>query len=373
MQHHGAAAWARDDRSALQPLTHDLDVDSCVVGLGGSGLVAVHALLDLGQRVAAIDSIGVAPGAAGRNGGFLLAGTAAFHHDAVATLGVDRATALYRQSLAELDAIEADTPDLVTRMGSLRIASDEAELADCTRQFEAMTRDALPVERHAGPEGEGLLFPFDGVFNPGWRCDVLASRALARGAALHAPAHADAIERGVVHVGPYRIRCQHILVLVDGGLVRIFPELSGVVRTARLQMVATAPTGRRDWPRPVYYRHGYEYWQQLEDTSLLVGGFRDAGGEPEWTEHAELSGAVQSHLVSFVRTHLRVSAPITHRWAASVGFTNGVLPYVGEIRPGVWAAGGYNGTGNVIGSICGRGLAELAVSGDQGTLRHLRG
>ncbi len=357
----------------MGPLVHDLKVDCCVVGLGGSGLAAVHALLDMGQRVAAIDAIGVAPGAAGRNGGFLLAGTAAFHHDAVAALGRDRAASLYRQTLGELDALETDTPDVVIRRGSLRIASDHAELADCTRQFDAMSRDDLPVERYVGPEGEGLLFPFDGVFNPGLRCDVLAARAIARGALLHAPAQADAIHPGLVRAGGHQIHCRHVFVLVDGGLATILPELSGVVRTARLQMVATAPIGRRIWPRPVYYRHGYEYWQQLEDTSVLVGGFRDRAGESEWTEHAGPGDAVQSRLDTFVRDHLGVTEPITHRWAASVGFTGGVLPYVGEVRPGVWAAGGYNGTGNVIGAICGRGLAELAVTGDPSILRHLRG
>ncbi len=354
------AAWARDEASPLGPLVHDLDVDSCVVGLGGSGLAAVHALLDLGQRVAAIDAVGVAPGAAGSNGGFLLAGTAAFHHDAVAALGRDRAVALYRQTLAELDAIETDTPDIVSRRGSLRIAADPSELADCDRQFDAMAGDDLPVERYVGPEGEGLLFPFDGVFNPGWRCDVLASRAIARGARLFAPARADAIESGVVRVGQHRIRCRHVFVLVDGRLSAIFPELSAIVRTARLQMLATAPIGRQIWPRPVYYRNGYEYWQQLDDSSLLVGGFRDQAGESEWTDAATPHPAVQSRIESFVRNHLGVHQPITHRWAASVGFTDGVLPYVGEVRPGVWAAGGYNGTGNVIGAICGRGLAELA-------------
>lgn len=367
------AAWARDDQSPLQPLAHDLEVDSCVVGLGGSGLAAVHALLDLGQRVAAIDSIGIAPGAAGRNGGFLLAGTAAFHHDAVAALGHERATALYQQTLSELDAFEADTPDVVIRRGSLRIASDGADLADCIRQFDAMTHDALPVERYAGPEGQGLLFPFDGVFNPGWRCDVLAARAIARGALLHAPTHADAIRPGEVQAGPHRIRCRHVFVLVDGGLARIFPQLSGVVRTARLQMVGTAPTGQRTWTRPVYYRHGYEYWQQLEDTSIVVGGFRDAGGDLEWTEHAAPGDAVQARLDAFVRDHLGVEVPITHRWAASVGFTSGVLPFVGQVDQGVWAAGGYNGTGNMVGAICGRGLVELAVSGDPDTLCHLQG
>ena len=59
-----------------------------------------------------------------------------------------------------------------------------------------------------------------------------------------------------------------------------------------------------------------------------------------------------------LREHLRVSAPITHRWAASVGYTDTGLPIIHEVRPNVWALGGYNGTGNVVGALCGRAIAE---------------
>ncbi|MBV9773967.1 MAG: FAD-binding oxidoreductase, partial [Gemmatimonadetes bacterium] len=58
-----------------------------------------------------------------------------------------------------------------------------------------------------------------------------------------------------------------------------------------------------------------------------------------------------------------VRAPITHRWAASVGYTADGLPVLEEVRPGVWAIGGYSGTGNVIGAICGRAAAQLAACG----------
>jgi gamma-glutamylputrescine oxidase len=52
-----------------------------------------------------------------------------------------------------------------------------------------------------------------------------------------------------------------------------------------------------------------------------------------------------------------VSAPVSHRWAASVGYTADGMPIMEEVRPNVLAIGGYNGTGNVIGAICGRAAA----------------
>lgn len=363
--------WDGDGRVPLSPLDRDLTVDTCVVGLGGSGLAAIHELLDMGQRVAGVDSLGVAAGAAGRNGGFLLGGVAAFHHVAVDRIGRERATALYRQTLDEITRMANETPDAIRLTGSLRIASDATEWSDCESQLAAMRRDGLPVEPYDGPEGRGLRFASDAAFNPARRCTALAGRAVARGAMLFAPARADRIGAGEVQVGDHRIRCAQVLVMTDGALPRVMPELAGMVRTARLQMLATAPVPRRVATAPVYYRYGYEYWQQLDDGSVVLGGFRDLGGDGEWTEAAAPSTTVQDMLEAFLRRHLRIEEAVTHRWAASVGYTDGVLPFVGEVRRGVWAAGGYNGTGNVIGAICGRGLARLVASGNAELLANL--
>jgi glycine/D-amino acid oxidase-like deaminating enzyme len=58
-----------------------------------------------------------------------------------------------------------------------------------------------------------------------------------------------------------------------------------------------------------------------------------------------------------------VGAQITHRWSGAISFAEGLLPLLAEVRPGVVAAGGYRGTGNVVGAIWGRAAAELAVTG----------
>jgi hypothetical protein len=73
-----------------------------------------------------------------------------------------------------------------------------------------------------------------------------------------------------------------VLVAVDGGLEHVVPALRGRVRAARLQMLATAPDPRRRGPPPVYARYGLDYWQQLPDGRVALGGGRDLGGEDEW-------------------------------------------------------------------------------------------
>lgn len=355
--------WDDESWTPLPSLDATVEADVCVVGLGGSGLACVGELLARGARVVGVDAVSVGGGAAGRNGGFLLAGLADFHHDAVATLGRDRAVALYRRTIAEIERMAAETPRAVRLTGSLRIAASPEELEDCETQQAVMQGDSLPVEAYDGPEGRGLLVPTDGVFQPLRRCRELARRALAGGAALYERSRVVELHDDGVRTAHGQVRCARVIVAVDGGLAQLLPELAPRVRTARLQMLATAPTREVHVPRPVYTRWGYDYWQQLPDGRLVLGGFRDRAEAAEWTSDATPSAEIQAHAERFVRERLGVHAPITHRWAASVSYTTDGLPVLAEVRPNVWALGAYSGTGNVVGALCGRAAAELALDG----------
>jgi glycine/D-amino acid oxidase-like deaminating enzyme len=355
--------WDDHDWTHLPTLHGDVEADVCVVGLGGSGLTAVGELLRRGARVVGIDAGVVAAGAAGRNGGFLLAGTYDFYHDAVERHGRERARRIYRLTLDEVRRIADEAPEAVRITGSLRVADSPDEADDCRRQLQALRADGLPAEWYEGPEGHGLLMPADGAFNPLLRCRILARRALAAGARLYEHAAALDVRPGQVRTAAGTVRCGRVVVAVDGRLETLFPELRGRVRTARLQMLATAPTDEVRVPRPVYARWGYEYWQQLPDGRIALGGFRDAGGVGEWTADAAPGEVIQARLERFLRERIGVRAPVTHRWAGCVGFTATGLPLLEEVRDGVWVAGGYSGTGNVIGALCGRAAAELALAG----------
>jgi glycine/D-amino acid oxidase-like deaminating enzyme len=352
------SAWEDSRWTALPHLSGTARADACVIGLGGSGLSVIHALFDHGISAIGIDAGPIAGGAAGSNGGFLLAGTARFYHRVVEQLGRARASELYRMTVLEIERMQRELPNYVRAVGSLRIATSAEELADCAQQFESMTTDQIPVEHYRGNEGEGLLIPTDAVFNPLARCRQLAYTALERGARLYEHTPALTLQSGLVQTPQARIHCKHIIVAVDGRLDALFPELAGRVRTSRLQMLGTAATNEVRFPRAVYARFGYEYWQQLPDGRIVLGGFRDHGGDDEWTQSTETSEIIQSKLERFLREQLGVNAPITHRWAASVGYTENGLPIIEELRPGIWAIGGYNGTGNVVGALCGRAVAE---------------
>ena len=360
MHSRSVPVWENYRWGPLPALEGEAQADVCVIGLGGSGLTCIEELLRLGESVIGIDAGMVGGGAAGSNGGFLLAGSAAFYHRSVALLGRERARQIYAETIDEIERMAAELPGVVRRTGSLRIAASVEEEADCRTQLEAMQVDGWPVSWYEGPEGRGLSIPTDGVFQPLERCRLLAGRLIQAGARLFEQTSAESVSCTKIMTPRGVIDCRRAIVAVDGRLEMVLPELAGRVRTARLQMLAKAPAPEVSFPRQVYRRWGYEYWQQLPDGSIALGGYRDLGGDEEWTMEDSPSPTVQDALEKFLREGMGVRAPITHRWAASVGYTSSGEPICEEVRPGVWAIGGYNGTGNIVGAIYGRRVARAA-------------
>lgn len=349
--------WDVDSpRPDLAPLRNDATADVCVVGLGGSGLTAIREAQARGMSVIGVDAGRIAAGAAGRNGGFMLAGIAKFYHHTVDQLGSAVAKRLYQHTLDEMARIEASLPGVFRRCGVVRAAADDVEYEDCLAHRDALIADGFTADLYEGDQGRGILIPSDGVFHPVRRAAMLSRDALNEGATLHGDSSVTGVAPGTVTTAHGTVTAEHILVAVDGGLGRILPELTGQVRDVRLQMVATGPSAAR-LEFPVYARDGYDYWQQLPDGSVAIGGGRDVAGDTEWTTSTEPTLTVREYLRS-VLDGLGVREPIEHHWAATVGYTSNALPLVTEAQPGVWAIGGYCGTGNVVGALLGRAVVE---------------
>lgn len=347
-----------DPGAVTTPLDGPTSADVVVVGLGASGLAAIVELAQRGVDVVGLDAVGVAGGAAGANGGFLLAGLSMFHHDAVAQLGRERARLAYAWTL-DLLAEVFDREPTARRTGSLRIAADDTELLDVRAQARALEADGFPVAPWDGLEGRGILVPTDGVVHPVARCRRMATAAVGAGARLHAPARVIRVATGTVdveEVGAVEAR-RAIIVAVDGGLERLVPGRD--VQTVRLQMLATAPDLAITRRHPEYRRWGHDYLQQLPTGEVLLGGGRDVGGDAEWDAPACASAAVQGHLDAEL-ARLGVTAPVTHRWAARAAFSQDGLPVVATVADDVHVLGAYSGHGNLLGPALGR-LVAMAV------------
>jgi gamma-glutamylputrescine oxidase len=350
--------WDDPGWAPLPRLAEVVRADVCVVGLGGSGLAALEELHVRGVSAVGLDAQTVGAGAAGRNGGFVLAGLAKFFHETVAQFGRGTAAAIYRATTEEIQRQARKLPGVITLSGSLRIAADAEEIEDCRRHLAALQECGFAAEWYRGPEGEGILLPTDGMMQPLARVRTGADQLRQQGVRLYGQSPVRKLLPKQVVTDGGAVLCDRVIVAVDGRLEGIFPELVARVRTARLQMLATAPATEVRIPRPVYWRRGFEYWQQRPDGRVALGGFRDHALEAEWTHDAEPTELIQSLLENFLREHLKVHAPVTHRWAASVGYTPDGLPVLEEVRPQIWAVGGYNGTGNIVGALSARAAAQ---------------
>ena len=355
--------WDDPGRKPNSPLHGDISADVCVIGLGGAGLAALGELTARGVKSAGVDAGAIGGGAAGRNAGFLLGGLADFFDENVRRWGGEIAAALYHHTLEEIRRMAAENPSDVSVTGSLRIAATSDELRNCEEHLQALRAHGFPAERYSGPEGTGLLIPTDGAYHPQRCLRAAAAQLDAQGVRLFEHTPVLAIAPGKVATPAGAVHCANVIVAVDGGLECLLPELAPRVRTARLQMLATAAAPDVSFPRPVYWRHGYEYWRQLPTGEIALGGFRDRGGDAEWTTEAAPSDNVQTLLAQFLRTRLRTTAAITHRWAACVAYTRDRLPILEEVRSRVWAVGAYSGTGNIPSRLSGRAAAQLADAG----------
>lgn len=367
-----AVAWDLDVvRPELSTLEGDITADVCVVGLGGSGLTAINEALARGMSVVGIDADRIAAGAAGRNGGFMLAGIATFHHDAIAQLGHDRARDLYQHTLDEMDRIEVATPGEFRRTGVLRKAHDDVEYQDCLNHLAALQADGFAGEEFSGAQGRGVLTTSDGVFHPAQRAVALADMALSAGARLYTNTPATKIESGTVHTAHGTVSAKLVIVAVDGNLGRVLPEAAPHVRAVRLQMISTKPAEQK-LEHAVYARYGYDYWQQLPDGRVAIGGGRDVAGDSEWTDSQEPTETVYNYLTSTLKD-LGITAEVENHWAATVSYTDNGLPFVSEVQPGVWGIGGYCGTGNIVGALLGRAIVENFATGSSAALRDFTG
>jgi glycine/D-amino acid oxidase-like deaminating enzyme len=365
------AAWP-----GLPSLAGDVYADACVIGLGGSGLAAVESLVERGLLVVGVDAGRVAAGAAGRNGGFLLGGPSAYLHAAIQAWGEDAAVSLYRATLGELDHLESVLgSEVVRRTGSIRLAglpgkpvsaAEEAdraaELADCALHAAALRRHGIAFESYSGVLGDGLFLPDDAAMNPARRALGLASQLRTR-ALLYERTRVTRLSSRRVETTGGVVHADVVMVAVDGQLEVLLPQVAHLVRSARLQMVATAPVAVGRLPCPVYGRWGYDYAQQARDGRLFVGGGRDRFVEDEWTTDTSPTVAVQGYLASLADRMAGEPVAVQARWAASVGYTSDGRALCVEVMPGVVAIGGYNGTGNLVGPVAARAAVALALDG----------
>lgn len=353
--------WLEEPAEPIRSRAHVGRVDAIVIGGGVTGCACALALARGGLRVRLHEARRIAGGASGRNGGFALRGGAMPYGLARASLGEERARALWTLTERALEGLEELAGSAFHRTGSLRLAGDESERGELRHEYEALRADGFSVEweDELASSLQGLFcgalrHPTDGSIQPARWVRRLGQLAADAGAEIREQSRVESLEG---------LEADHVVIATDGYTDGLLDSLDKVVLPTRGQVLATAPLRRRLFACPHYARRGYDYWQQTHDRRLVLGGQRDADLDREETREEETTPLIQDRLEALAGQLAEEPVRVTHRWAGIFGRTVDLVPLAGRVpgSDGLWAACGYSGHGNVLGLACGELVAEAIL------------
>ena len=150
---------------------------------------------------------------------------------------------------------------------------------------------------------------------------------------------------------------ERCLLAMNGHHDDIRPELAAHVLPIQSFIGATAPLPKNT---PILTggeavddsRFMVRYFRKSQDNCLLFGG-REAYGK---STPIDIERAIR-HQITQVYPHLS-EIEMTHAWGGNVAITMQRAPYVRELEPGLWTAGGFSGHGVMLANYTGRMIAE---------------
>jgi len=371
------------------PLQGTLDTEVAVIGAGITGTATALWLARAGVRVRVLEARSIAAGASGRNGGFISDGTTASYATIIQRYGHEQARRLWAFTVRNHEYAErfieeleqSGWPCAYRRNGSLKLAATESELEQIIEsasllnedgwEVKVVQRNGLPVRLRNVYFG-GAYYPANGEFHPAKFVTGLALLAQQAGAVFHEESPVIQISAGedgvVLHTPGGTVQARTIVLATNAWL----PELgtlvganwlSSCITPTRGQIIATEPVSEQLFPCPCSADEGYQYWRQLSDGRLVVGGWRNRSFDTELQTFDETPNeGVQQHLDAFVHETLNLpQVGIANRWAGIMGFTADSLPLIGRLPgvPNCFIAGGYTGHGNAFAIHAGLLVSEL--------------
>jgi gamma-glutamylputrescine oxidase len=163
------------------------------------------------------------------------------------------------------------------------------------------------------------------------------------------------------------IAAQSVVLGLNAWTRQIAPALNGIITPVRGQILNTVPT------KPVFAQGmgtdltpTGEYWQQTLDGSIVLGGMRAFAKNKDVDLYdIGITDDVQNALDTVLPRLFPAlkDLAIQRRWAGMMAFTPDYIPVVDAMpdMPGVWAGGGFCGSGMPFAVMTGYYLSQAAV------------
>ncbi|NUN13138.1 MAG: FAD-binding oxidoreductase [Myxococcales bacterium] len=357
-------------------------VDVVVIGAGIAGASVAYWLKDSGLTVAVVDRGDCCAGASGRNAGFVTCGSVEHFSRQVKHLGIDKAVDLWRMSERNIDLIQSELVENgvdcdFVRRGTYSLAGSDHELAELHESARMMRELGITVEivderdihRDLSARGfsGGVLYVDDGEVHP----EKLVRSILGRSGAAFFPYHEvfsiiQHKESVTVHTRLRQFSSQLVVLATNGYSAQVEPYFVDKIYPTRGQIIVTAPVSPF-LRAPCYANFVLDYFRQLPDGRVLIGGFRQLAKESETGTADEINPVIHEALERFLQTHFEILANVSidYRWSGTMGFSADGIPMIGSLphKPSVYFVGGFTGHGMGWGFYAGQMVRDLILEG----------
>lgn len=330
-------------------LALDLEADVTIIGAGLAGLSTAYWLSkkEPELRIIVVDKGTIGHGASGRNAGFITCGSTEHFSRMTSAYGAEKAEQIWkfteynhRLMLEEFGKQKLTDLCEYRNLGSWTLAATPHETTVTKETVAALQAKGVNVEWRdevfPGTEGfyGGAFYADDGEIHPTkylWKLAIETGnnvRVMENAEVFNIDEKAGSL---VVRTNKKRIKTESIVLCTNAWSEQLFPWFKDKVSPTRGQIIVTEPVD--PFIQPSYCSFVLDYFRQLVDGRVLIGGFRNVDVEKEVGFSDEVNPIIHEKLEGFLNDHFpRLRGKrIDYRWSGVMGFAADGYPLVGSL------------------------------------------
>lgn len=375
------------ERPKYDMLEGDQHCDVVIIGGGYTGLSTSYHLQEKGIQTVVLEQNRVGSGASGRNGGEVLTGYLGTMEGWAEKKGLQAAKDMWDLSLGSIDLIESiikkhDISCDFTRNGDFYAAHKPSHLEGLKREQQFMAEkldyheidivekseltSELNTDFYAGgrvDKKSAHFHPLKYVIGLGIAATKLGAKIYEQSEALHITDTGNG--KKVVNTRHGRVFADEVVIVTNAYAGPINKRIQKAVVPIESIMISTEQVDEKLLADLIVNNRAVAdskellyYFRRTADNRMAFGG---SGRSSNKRDQNQLFQNLRQGMIT-VFPQLK-DARIEYQWSGKVGFTQSMLPYIGQLEDGTYYAFGYGGHGAAMASMLGKLIAESIVEG----------
>ena len=361
----------------FKSLTEQVEVDVCIIGAGLAGLSCAQSLCDLGYSVVVLEAKKIAWGASGRNGGIVAPGFANGQNYIEKKLGLKVAQSLFSLSQEGVEIIRNNIKThklkgvamTEGKLSVIRYNNPSLMKTYCANmcqkydyELEFIDRDAMADYAQTESYFQGNFDKQSFHFHPLNYCLGMAQVIVKQGAQIFENSEVTDMQLDtnikLIKAENGSVSAKHVVLCGGGYSGKVYGKINKSILPIATYVITTEKLGSQvhefvKTPAAIIDdRKASDYYRIVDNDRLLWGGRITA----RISEPKQLGKLIKSDMLN-VYPALK-DAKVDYSWSGLMAYARHRMPYIGEIKKGVWACTAFGGHGMNTAPIGGRIIAE---------------